>query len=189
MSLILLAFCGLWGITAPIHFSHPQKSAVFTPQNCPHCGQKWTGWRRKAPGLSPAFSPLSRRGVQNPSILTIFSDSRICRKRLSSLPFLPIRAFFANAPARRRNVRFWASGGYAPGCARKIGHSRHTRLTLVDGRFPAAPVGTLPTAFGCVPARIPRPVLQAFARKTAGWRTEWAGACTKGSHFAFGRPA
>ena len=57
MSLILLAFCGLWGITAPIHFSHPQKSAVFTPQNCPHCGQKWSARRKKAPGFSPAFSP------------------------------------------------------------------------------------------------------------------------------------
>jgi len=55
--LILLAFCGLWGITAPIHFSHPQKSAVFTPQNCPHCGQKWSARRKKAPGFSPAFSP------------------------------------------------------------------------------------------------------------------------------------
>ena len=64
-----------------------------------------------------------------------------------------------------------------------------TRFTLVDGRFPAAPVGALPTAFGCVPARIPRPALQAFARKTAGWRSEWAKACTEGSHFAFGRPA
>ena len=84
---------------------------------------------------------------------------------------------------------FWVSGGYAPGCARKIGHSRDTRLTRVDGRFSAAPVGTLPTAFGCVPAHTLRPALQAFARKTAGWRTEWAGACTEDSHFAFGRPA
>ena len=64
-----------------------------------------------------------------------------------------------------------------------------TRFTLVDGRFPAAPVGALPTAFGCVPARIPRPALQAFARKTAGWRTEWAGACTEDSRFVFDHPA
>ena len=91
--------------------------------------------------------------------------------------------------ARRRNVRFWVSGGHAPGCARKTGHSRDTRLTRADRRFSAAPVGTLPGVFGCVPAHIPRPVLQAFARKTAGWRTEWAGACTEDSHFAFGRPA
>ena len=76
-----------------------------------------------------------------------------------------------------------------PGCARKIGHSRGTRLTLVDGRFSAAPVGTLPTAFGCVPARIPRPALQAFAHKTAGWRTEWAGACTEGFRSACVHPA
>ena len=94
-----------------------------------------------------------------------------------------------NAPARRRNVRFWVSGGYAPGCVRKTGHSRDTRLTRADRRFSAAPVGTLPTAFGCVPAHTLRPALQAFARKTAGWRTEWAGACTEDSHFAFGRPA
>ena len=78
---------------------------------------------------------------------------------------------------------------HAPGCARKIGHSRDTRLTRADRRFSAAPVGTLPTAFGCVPARIPRPALQAFARKTAGWRTEWAGACTEDSRFVFDHPA
>ena len=93
------------------------------------------------------------------------------------------------SPARWRDVRFWASGGYALGCARKTGHSRDTRLTRVDRRFSAAPVGTLPTAFGFVPAHIPCPTLRASARKTAGWKTEWAGACTEDSHFAFGRPA
>ena len=101
MSLILLAFCGLWGITAPIHFSHPQKSAVFTPQNCPHCGQKWSARRKKAPGFSPAFS--SRRlKFPGSAHLGVF---HVCRKQLSPLPFLPIRAFSANAPARRRNAR------------------------------------------------------------------------------------
>ena len=84
---------------------------------------------------------------------------------------------------------FQAFGGYSFGCVLKIGHSRDTRLTRVDGRFSAAPVGTLPTAFGCVPAHTLRPALQAFARKTAGWRTEWAGACTKGSRFACDHPA
>ena len=93
-----------------------------------------------------------------------------------------------NAPAHRRNVRFWVSGGHAPGCARKIGHSRDTRLTRADGRFPAAPVGTLPGVFGCAPAHTLRPALQAFARKTAGWRTEWAGVCTKGFRSACVRP-
>ena len=134
------------------------------------------------------FLLLSRRSVQNPSILPVSACSHVCRKRLSPLPFLPIRAFSANAPARRRNVRFWVSGGHAPGCARKTGHSRDTRLTRADRRFSAAPVGTLPGVFGCVPAHIPRPVLQAFARKTAGWRTEWAGVCTKGFHFVFDHP-
>ena len=83
---------------------------------------------------------------------------------------------------------FGAFGGYAPGCARKIGHSRDTRLTRADRRFSAAPVGTLPTAFGCVPAHTPRPILQVSARKTAGWRTEWAGACTEGFRSACVRP-
>ena len=111
-----------------------------------------------------------------------------CRKAAFLSAVRSALGAFRNAPARRRNVRFWVSGGYAPGCARKIGHSRDTRLTLVDGRFPAAPVGTLPTAFGCVPAHSPRPVLQAFAHKTAGWRVEWAGACTEDSHFVFDHP-
>ena len=53
------------------------------------------------------FLLLSRRSVQNPSILPVSACSHVCRKRLSPLPFLPIRAFSANAPARRRNVRFW----------------------------------------------------------------------------------
>ena len=145
------------------------------------------------------FVLLSRRSVQNLSILPVSACSRICRKRQVSS--IPLHLLFRPNPLRWASVEFpvlphggatsgfWVSGGYAPGCARKIGHSRGTRLTRVDGRFPAAPVGTLPSVFGCVPAHIPRPVLQAFARKTAGWRTEWAGACTEGSHFAFGRPA
>ena len=84
---------------------------------------------------------------------------------------------------------FWASGGYASGCVRKTGHSRDTRLTRADRRLPAALAGMPPGAFGCVPARIPRPVLQASARKTAGWKTEWAGACTEDFRFACVRPA
>ena len=135
------------------------------------------------------FLLLSCRGVQNLSILPVSVFPTFAAFPLSTEPAALGFGRISRSPARRRNVRFFASGGHAPGCARKTGHSRDTRLTLVDGRFPAAPVGTLPTAFGCVPAHIPCPALQAFARKTAGWRTEWAGACTEGSHFAFGRPA
>ena len=145
------------------------------------------------------FLLLSRRGVQNLSILPVSACSRICRKRqVSSIPphFLfrpnPLRwasVEFLVLPHIGATSGFVAFGGYAPGCVRKTGHSRDTRLTRADRRFSAAPVGTLPTAFGCVPAHIPRPALQAFARKTAGWRTEWAKVCTEGSHFAFGRPA
>ena len=145
------------------------------------------------------FLMLSRRSVQNPSILTIFSvfphlpqAAGLVHSAAFPLSTEPAALDFgriSRSPARRRNVWFWVSGGHAPGCARKIGHSRGTRLTRADRRFSAAPVGTLPTAFGCVPAHTLRPALQAFARKTAGWRTEWAGACTEGSRFAFGRPA
>ena len=135
------------------------------------------------------FLLLSRRSVQNPPILPVSVFSTVAAFPLLTEPAALDFGRISCSPAHRRNVRFWVSGGYAPGCARKIGHSRDTRFTLVDGRFPAAPVGALPTAFGCVPARIPRPALQAFARKTAGWRSEWAKACTEGSHFAFGRPA
>ena len=135
------------------------------------------------------FLLLSCRGVQNPPILPVSVFSTVAAFPLSTEAAALGFGRISRSPARRRNVRFFASGGYAPGCVRKTGHSRDTRLTLVDGRFPAAPVGTLPTAFGCVHAHTPRPILQAFARKTAGWRTEWAGACTKGSRFACDHPA
>ena len=75
------------------------------------------------------FLLLSRRGVQNPSILTIFSDSRIYRKQLFPLPFLPIRAFFANAPARRRNIRFlgfrWIRARLCPENRTQPRHAAH----------------------------------------------------------------
>ena len=115
--------------------------------------------------------------------LRLCSLSEIARRCPSSVLGVP-----ATLPHGGATPVFWAPDEYAPGCARKIGHSRGTRLTRADRRFSAAPVGTLPTAFGCVPARVPRPVLQASARKTAGWRTEWAGACTEGFRSACVRP-
>ena len=144
------------------------------------------------------FLLLSRRGVQNLSILPVSACSRICCKRQVSS--IPLHLLFRPNPLRWASVEFLCRTsaqrpvfrlpvGTPPGCARKTGHSRDTRLTRADRHFSAAPVGTLPSVFGCVPAHIPCPALQAFVRKTAGWRTEWAGACTKGSHFAFGRPA
>ena len=135
------------------------------------------------------FLLLSCRGTQNRQILPIWTCSTFAAFPLSTEPAVLGFGRISRSPAQRRNARFWVSGGYAPGCAQKIGHSRDTRLTRVDRWFSATPVGTLPSAFGCVPAHIPRPVLQAFARKTAGWRTEWAGACTKGSRFACDHPA
>ena len=116
--------------------------------------------------------------------LRLCSQSEIARRCPSSVLGVP-----ATLPHGGATSGFELPVGTPPGCAQKIGHSRSTRLTRADGRFSAAPVGTLPTAFGCVPARIPRPALQAFARKTAGWRTEWAGVCTKGSRFVFDHPA
>ena len=116
--------------------------------------------------------------------LRLCSLSEIARRCPSSVLGVP-----ATLPHGGATPVFWAPDEYALGCARKTGHSRDTRLTRVDRRFSAAPVGTLPTAFGCVPAHIPCPALQAFARKTAGWRTEWAGACTEDSRFVFDHPA
>lgn len=135
------------------------------------------------------FLLLSRRSVQNRLILPVSVFPTFAAFPLSTEPAVLGSGRIFCSPARRRSAGFWASGGHAPGCARKTGHSRDTRLTRADRHFSAAPVGTLPSVFGCVPAHIPCPALQAFVRKTAGWRTEWAGACTKGSHFAFGRPA
>ena len=114
------------------------------------------------------FILLSRRSVQNRLILPVSVFPTFAAFPLSTEPAALGFGRISRSPAQRCNVRFWVSGGYAPGCARKIGHSRDTRLTRADSWFPAAPVGTLPNVFGCVPAHIPRPVLQASARKTAG---------------------
>ena len=134
------------------------------------------------------FLLLSCRSVQNRLILPVSVFPTFAAFPFSTEPAALDFGRISRSPARRRNVRFLASGGYAPGCVRKTGHSRDTRLTRADRRFPAAPGGTLPSVFGCVPAHTLRPALQAVARKTAGWKTEWAGACTKGSHFACVRP-
>ena len=116
--------------------------------------------------------------------LRLCSLSEIARKCPSSVLGVP-----ATLPHGGATCAFSLQAGTPPGCARKTGHSRDTRLTRVDRWFSAVPVGALPTAFGCVPAHIPRPVLQAVARKTAGWRSEWAKVCTEGSHFVFDHPA
>ena len=159
----------------------------------------WADVSAKGRARHLGFLLLSRRGVQNLSILPVSACSRICCKRQVSS--IPLHLLFRPNPLRWASVEFSvlphggaASGfglpvGTPPGCARKIGHSRHTRLTRADRRFSAAPVGTLPTAFGCVPAHTLRPALQAVARKTAGWRTEWAGACTEGFRSACVHPA
>ena len=118
--------------------------------------------------ITELTSLLSRRSVQNPPILPVSVFSTVAAFPLSTEPdALGFGRIFCS-PARWRNVRSWVSGGYAPGCVRKTGHSRHTRLTRVDRWFSAVPVGALPSVFGCVPAHIPCPALQAFAHKTAG---------------------
>ena len=141
---------------------------------------------RTTPRLYPAFSPRRPKSLDFDHFqrFPAFSASGFSHCRSCQYEHFP-----PTLPHGGATSGFGASGGYAPGCTRKTGHSRDTRLTRADRRFSAAPVGTFPTAFGCVPAHIPRPALQAFARKTAGWRTEWAGACTEDSRFVFDHPA
>ena len=123
------------------------------------------------------FLLLSRRGVQNPSILTIFSvfphllqAAGFVHSAASPLSTEPAALGFGRifVPHVGAMSGFGLPVGTPPGCAQKIGHSRDTRLTRVDRWFSAVPVGALPTAFGCVPAHTLRPALQAFAHKTAG---------------------
>ena len=137
---------------------------------------------RTTPRLYPAFSPRRPKSLDFDHFQRFpafsasgFSHCRSCQ----------YEHFSPTLPHDGATPVFWAPDEYALGCVRKTGHSRDTRLTRVDRRFSAAPVGTLPTAFGCVLAHTPRPILQAFARKTAGWKTEWAGACTEDSRFVF----
>ena len=175
-----LRFRPQWGCFCPLNNPYPKAP------NCPHCGQLCLP---KDAHDTLAFSCFSSMQAPYPS-----------PRRKRQVSSIPLHLLFRPNPLRWASVEFpvlphvgatpgfWVFGGYAPGCARKIGHSRDTRLTRVDRRFSAAPVGTLPTAFGCVPAHIPRPILQVSARKTAGWSTEWAGVYTEGFRFACGRP-
>ena len=163
----------------PTHGVAPDRVYIIKPMS------PWAGCALTAP-FHPCLVDASSISLAPPQAAGLVHSAA---SPLSTEPAALGFGRISCSPAHRRNVRFWAFGGYAPGCARKIGHSRGTRLTRADRRFSAAPVGTLPTAFGCVPARIPRPALQAFARKTAGWRTEWAGACTEDSRFVFDHPA
>ena len=77
------------------------------------------------------FVLLSRRGVQNLSILSVSACSRICRKRLFLRPSRPVPMFSANAPVQRRNVRF---SGFRWGHARLCPESRTNRRHGRDGR-------------------------------------------------------
>ena len=183
---VFLETAGLFALPTPMGLFLPSQQPLRQSSKLPALRADVTA---KGCARPRGFVLLSCCSVQNPPILPVSVFPTFAAFPFSTEPAVLGSGRISCSPARRRNVRFWVSGGYAPGCARKIGHSRHTRLTRVDRWSSAAPVGTLPTAFGCVPAHTLRPALQAFARKTAGWRTEWAGACTEDSHFAFGRPA
>ena len=161
-------------------FSENQRQSTFHP-------------RRKAPFLPPKTArTVGRSGQAGAEKRQAF----LLLRRLRLLPLLKSArrrsssafAISATLPHVGATSSFELPVGTPPGCARKIGHSRDTRLTRADRPFSAAPVGTLPTAFGCVPAHTLRPALQAFARKTAGWRTEWAGAYTEGFRSACVHP-
>ena len=174
-----LRFRPQWSCFCPLNNPYPKSP------NCPHCGQMclprgahdtlaFSCFLAAASKIS-RFCPFRR--------VPAFAASGFSRGHL-----VLFRCFLPTLPYSGATSGLRASGGYTLDCARKIGHSRDTRLTRADRRFPAAPVGTLPTAFGCVPAHTLRPALQAFARKTAGWRSEWAGVCTKGFRSACVRP-
>ena len=175
-----LRFRPQWG-----YFCLLNNPCVKAP-NCSHCGQMCLP---RGAHDTLAFSCFLAAASKIPRFCPFRCFPRLPHFLFRPNPLRWTSVEFSVLPHGGATSGFWVSGGHAPGCTRKIGHSRDTRLTLVDGRFPAAPVGTLPTAFGCVPARIPRPALQAFAHKTVGWRTEWAKVCTEDSRFVFDHPA
>ncbi len=110
-------------------------NVLTNPRNCPHCGQKWTGWRRKAPGLSPAFSPQRPKSLdfdrfqRFPAFTASgFSHCRSCQYEHFS-PTLP----HVGATSGLR-----ASGGYTLGWAAKVAQTANTGATGCDWRFVCA---------------------------------------------------
>jgi hypothetical protein len=139
---IVLDFTGvlrLLGNNSVIPFLAAAKKRHFYPSKLPALRADVDGLAQKSakPFLLlsrrflAAFSPLSRRGVQNLSILPVPACSRICRKRLFLRPSRPVPMFSANAPVQRRNVRF---SGFRWGHARLCPESRTNRRHGRDGR-------------------------------------------------------
>ena len=84
---------------------------------------------RTTPRLCPAFSP------QRPKSLDFDHFQRFSAFAASGFPHCrscQYEHFPPTLPHVGAASGFWVSGGYAPGCARKIGHSRDTRLTRAN---------------------------------------------------------
>ena len=183
---VFLETAGLFALPTPMGLFCPLNNPCVKAPNCSHCGQMCLP---RGAHDTLAFSCFLAAASKIPRFCPFRRFQRLPHFLFRPNPLRWASVEFSVLPHVGATSGFWVSGGYAPGCARKIGHSRDTRLTRADSWLLAVPVETLPTAFGCVPAHTLRPALQAFARKTAGWRAEWAGACTEDSRFVFDHPA
>ena len=162
---VFLETAGLFALPTPVGLFLPSQQPLRESPKLPALRADVSA---KGRARHPGFLLLSRRSVQNRQILPILASSTFAASSFPRRRSCQYEHFPPTLPHGGATPGLWVSGGYAPGCARKIGHSRGTRLTRVDRRFPAAPGGTLPSVFGCVPAHTLRPALQAVARKTAG---------------------
>ena len=115
---------GFFRKSAPIHFSLSQKSAVFTVQNCPHCGQMCLP---RCAHDTLAFSCFFAAAFKIPRFFPFRHFLRLL-KATFHFAALALCQRFSNAPARRRNVRF--SGVWRvrarPGCESRT-NRRHGR--------------------------------------------------------------
>ena len=76
----------------------PLNNPLANPRNCPHCGQKWTGWRRKAPSLFSCFAACGFSLCRNPLagilflLLPFLHRSRTSAQRLVLSPLVGTRS-------------------------------------------------------------------------------------------------
>ena len=136
---IVLDFTGvsrLLGNNSVIPFLTAAEKRHFHPPKLPALWAEVDGLAQKS--VRPFSCFLAAFSPRRPKSLDFarFGVSHVCRERLSPLPFLPIRAFSANAPARRRNARFlgfrWVRARLCPENRTQPRHAAHAGGQVVS---------------------------------------------------------
>ena len=68
-------------------------NVLTNPRNCPHCGQKWTGWRRKAPSLFSCYNSSIGKTRIKMQTFRIIDENHSHENAASKLVLAAVRFF------------------------------------------------------------------------------------------------